>query len=80
VQKMGGDALAHEVIKGHLFVRSSQEWRDRVVHGGYAAQSAWLYRNLDTYNGYLYEFTLESYGFFQQRSKRRDARGKTTTN
>ena len=60
---MGGDALAHAVIKGHLFVRSSQEWRDRVAHGGHAAQSAWLYRNLDTYSGYLHERKCRQ-GFF----------------
>jgi len=63
VQKMGGDALAHAVINGHLFVRSSLEWNDRVAHGGHQAQSAWLYRSLDTYSGYLHERQSRQ-GFF----------------
>ena len=36
--KMGDGALAQGVLKGHLFVRSSQEWKDRVTAGGYATQ------------------------------------------
>jgi hypothetical protein len=64
-EKMGDTALAAKVIQGHLFVRNVQEWNIRVADGGYASQTAWLYRYLDTYELYLIERSRDA-AFFSK--------------
>ena len=62
---MGDTALAAKVIQGHLFVRNVQEWNIRVADGGYASQTAWLYRYLETYELYLIERSRDA-AFFSK--------------